>query len=201
MTFDIQWGGLGKIISGGQTGADQGGLLAAYKHDVKTGGTAPECYLTSIGYNPLLQILGLDAKGDYASRTRANILNSDGTVIIAHDLRSAGSILTRRRCIAEGKPCLEIDISMLVRTAQAGKSPENEERALHSILGHGEALHRFILEKQLQVLNVAGNREIPSDGTTHGTLIVTSAAEWIVSVALDLLDMDGKLIRSADFEK
>ena len=39
-----------KVISGGQAGADQGGLAAAYDLQIETGGTAPYKYNTKWGY-------------------------------------------------------------------------------------------------------------------------------------------------------
>ena len=38
-----------KIISGGQTGADKGGLIAAKKANIKTGGIAPKGFMTEAG--------------------------------------------------------------------------------------------------------------------------------------------------------
>ncbi len=38
-----------KIISGGQTGADRGGLLAGEALKIETGGTAPPIFMTELG--------------------------------------------------------------------------------------------------------------------------------------------------------
>jgi hypothetical protein len=47
---------LTKIISGGQTGSDQGGLEAGQKLGLETGGWIPKGWLTEIGANPELKI-------------------------------------------------------------------------------------------------------------------------------------------------
>ncbi|HME98544.1 MAG TPA: putative molybdenum carrier protein, partial [Terriglobia bacterium] len=43
-----------KIISGGQTGADMGGLLAARELGIETGGMAPKGWLTENGPEEVL---------------------------------------------------------------------------------------------------------------------------------------------------
>jgi len=71
-----------KIISGGQTGADQGGLWAAYECGIPTGGYAPRNFLTEEGPNPeMLKFYNLvDSKLDYGGRTRLNAESSDITL-------------------------------------------------------------------------------------------------------------------------
>ena len=49
-----------KVISGGQTGADQGGLMAAWERGIATGGAVPFEYRTNLGPNPILEALGLE---------------------------------------------------------------------------------------------------------------------------------------------
>lgn len=63
---------ISKIISGGQTGADQGGLSAAIILNIKTGGTAPKGYRTQAGSASWLNKLGLleHSSSDYAPRTQ-----------------------------------------------------------------------------------------------------------------------------------
>ena len=72
---------LTRLISGGQTGADQqGALLAARELGIPTGGTAPKGWLTETGPQELLlKSFGLIECADpgYAARTEANVLGSD----------------------------------------------------------------------------------------------------------------------------
>src|SRR5262249_29141313 len=73
---------LEKIISGGQTGVDQGALCAARKAGFPTGGWAPKGWLTERGPAPWLAELGLlqHASPSYPLRTRANVAASDATL-------------------------------------------------------------------------------------------------------------------------
>src|SRR3546814_12294289 len=68
------------VISGGQTGADQGGLLGARAAGVRTGGTAPRDWRTEDGAAPWLAEVGLVAspRNTYAARTRTNAGTADG---------------------------------------------------------------------------------------------------------------------------
>jgi len=73
-----------RIISGGQTGADQGGLIAARELGIPSGGTAPKDWLTESGSNEqLLRSFGLVecAEPGYDARTRKNVVDSDGTLL------------------------------------------------------------------------------------------------------------------------
>jgi hypothetical protein len=70
-----------RVISGGQTGADVGGLLGARDAGVPTGGSAPDGFLTEDGNNPGLKEFGLEDSGqNYPGRTRLNVKNSDVTL-------------------------------------------------------------------------------------------------------------------------
>lgn len=124
-----------KIISGGQTGADQGGLEAARKLGLKTGGTAPLGWKTETGPQPeLLSGYGLRecTVPGYPARTRWNILSSDATVIFGI-ISEPGSKLTCDLCRKLKKPWAvnpnKLDLLCLL--------------AWHNV----------------RVLNVAGNRE------------------------------------------
>jgi Circularly permutated YpsA SLOG family len=198
MKFDLHWGGLHKVISGGQTGADQGGLMAAWRHGVETGGQAPAGYRVQNGYNPILEVLGLSQASDYAGRTRSNIANADGTVLLSHNMTSPGSMLTRNEAKAQGKPFLSLDILELVQLAIAGQTPENEEAMLNGVASRAKQLCEFILKHSISVLNVAGNREIKSDGKQHGTNIVTQITEWIIGMTIEVLETGGKVIYKKD---
>ena len=84
---------------GGQTGADQGGLLAARELGIPTNGTAPRDWLTEDGpREALLRSFGLKEcrERGYPARTKANVLNADGTLIVGPH-RTGGSALTGNR--------------------------------------------------------------------------------------------------------
>jgi hypothetical protein len=87
-----------KVISGGQTGADQAGLRAAKTEGYQTGGWACKGWKTEAGPAPWLADFGLQEcpiKG-YPTRTHWNVRDSSMTLIIG--VGSAGTNLTQRLC-------------------------------------------------------------------------------------------------------
>ena len=72
-----------KVISGGQTRADQAGLIAAARFGIATGGWMPKGCRTLAGPNPELAArFGLreHPSEDYPPRTELNVLRSSGTL-------------------------------------------------------------------------------------------------------------------------
>ena len=197
MKFDLAWGGLHKIISGGQTGADQGGLMAAWLHNVETGGKAPLDYKTQSGFNPLLKTLGLSQGSDYSGRTKTNIDDSDGTVIIAHNMNSPGTMLTRSHGRDTGKPLLELNIANTGQLILAGSSVMSDVVLDHAA-EHSSKLCDWVITNQIQILNVAGNREIQSTGRGCDVMIVHKVAEHIVCMALNKLKVSGLVVTKSD---
>ena len=144
---------LKKILSGGQTGADQGGLFAARELGVPTGGVAPQDWLTEDGpQQELLSGFGLKecAEPGYSPRTRANVLNSDGTLLVGQYQRG-GSALTHQIAEHAGKP-----IFLLAFASRPDSSRVEEFRF-------------WLLRHKVHVLNVAGNRESQSPGIREFT--------------------------------
>ncbi len=131
---------LRKIISGGQTGADQGGLEAALTLGLETGGKVPHGFKTEDGSAPELgPKYGLEelASEEYPPRTRYNVVDSDATVIFGHTSET-GSRMTKRMCEESHKPCLIIE----------------------EFDGDGlDLIRSFVGIYKVETLNVAGNRE------------------------------------------
>jgi hypothetical protein len=74
---------LDRVVSGGQTGADQAGWRAARALGIVTGSRMPEGFLTEAGPRPeFAELFGAVELpgGGYPERTRANVRNSDATV-------------------------------------------------------------------------------------------------------------------------
>lgn len=133
-----------KIISGGQTGADQGGLVAARTLGISTGGTAPKNYMTEDGPEPVLASYGL-VEADlptYQTRTRQNVEDSDGTAIFSTNLDSGGTRLTIKYCEQASRPYI--------------------------INPNWQQLRDWAAEHDIQVLNVVGNRA-SKDPTAYQT--------------------------------
>ena len=131
-----------KIISGGQTGADLGGLEGAKDAGIETGGHAPKGYRTEKGTGclDLKWLYGLEETeaSNYNARTLLNIKNSDGTAIFADKLDSRGTVLTINMCREMNKPYI--------------CNPTVDE-----LIG-------FISFHKISTLNVAGNRESVAPG-------------------------------------
>ena len=141
------------IISGGQSGADLGGLLAAEELGIKTGGEAPLGFRTERGRDTLLRIrFGLHEgqSRNYSFRTMNNVINSDATLIVATDFESKGTRQTLAYCIRFNKPVLLLPAKLPV---DAGC--------------YDARLRKFV--QNIEVLNVAGNRESVSPGITIAT--------------------------------
>ncbi len=100
---------LEKIISGGQTGVDRTALDWAIAHDIPHGGWCPVGRLAEDGVIPIqYQLVELPDSG-YRQRTRANVQDSDATLIISFspDL-SGGSLQTAGFAKALCKPWMHI---------------------------------------------------------------------------------------------
>ena len=87
-----------KIISGGQTGADQAGLDAAIELGIPHGGWIPKGRKTEEGPLPAKYKLKEMKTTSYPKRTEKNILDSGGTVIFTFGKLTGGSELTRKFC-------------------------------------------------------------------------------------------------------
>lgn len=136
---------LRRIISGGQTGADQAGLAAALALGFETGGYAPQGWVTENGPAPWLATrYGLEqhVSVGYAARTRANVEAADATVLFVVQL-DGGSALTLECARARGKPHLVV---------------------FRNDLQAAEALREWIARTTPEVLNVAGHRESKHPG-------------------------------------
>lgn len=131
-----------KIISGGQSGADIAGLVAAKRCGLDTGGYAANGFETENGAKPeYAKMYNLfDKHFNYSRRTVENVRASDGTLIFSDDLKSPGTKLTISACNNQNKPYL---INPSVQDVVS-----------------------FIQTKNLKVINVAGNRESVAPGIT-----------------------------------
>jgi len=142
---------LTKVISGGQTGADQAGLRAAKICGLETGGWMPKGFKTESGPRPEFAITYRvrEHKSDkFPPRTRQNIRDSDGTLMFSADLHSHGSQLTVCVCVEYVNPCLCPVVTI--------GTPSDQVR--------WSAVADWIEKNQIKTLNVAGNRESKAPG-------------------------------------
>ena len=103
-----------KVISGGQTGADQAGLAAAKACGLETGGWAPKGWLTADGEaEELLRSYGLkEHRGGYRSRTWANVKDADATIRLATNFDSPGEKCTLSAVNAYGRLRYDVGLRM-----------------------------------------------------------------------------------------
>jgi hypothetical protein len=132
-----------RVISGGQTGVDRAALDVALKLGVPCGGWCPRGRRAEDG--PLKEVYPLQEtpSSDYTQRTRWNVRDSDGTVVLYKSSLSGGSALTVELAKKQTKPCLVIDLC-------EDPSPE--------------ILLDWLKLQQIRTLNVAGTRESGSTG-------------------------------------
>jgi hypothetical protein len=117
MMTDRHWGRpLTRVISGGQTGAEQAALFTAQAYRIPTGGWVPEGWQEAVGPNSglLADRFGLhEQRGGHAQSLRANILDSDGTLSVANHPTEPYERLCRRILDACDTRVLELRLDRL----------------------------------------------------------------------------------------
>lgn len=101
---------ISKIISGGQTGADRGGLDAAIALKLPHGGWCPRGRKAEDGVIPSKYKLKEIKSYFYQERTRKNVLDSDATVVFCHGKPAGGSNLTLEYAKKYKSPILTVDL-------------------------------------------------------------------------------------------
>lgn len=157
-----------KIVSGGQTGADRGGLDAARELGLPFGGWAPKDWRAEDGAIPEVYRASMQEAGVsrlYTFRTRLNVQDSDGTLIVT--LRpgklTGGSALTWRMCNIHGRPRLHVVLT-------------DPLPVLNGVLVD------WLGRNRIAVLNVAGPRESKQPGLQDLTRrVLASCLRSIVS--------------------
>ncbi len=154
-----------KIISGGQTGADQAALDVAIKMGISHGGWLPKGRLTEAGFLDKKYKLTEMETSNYNKRTEQNVVDSDGTLIVSHGKLTGGSDYTREMALFHNRPWLHIDLNKTNSFQAAGK------------------IKSWIMENDIEVLNVAGSR------ASKDPLIYQATADILETVFyLDLID-------------
>jgi hypothetical protein len=132
-----------KIISGGQTGADRGGLDAAIELGIKHGGWCPLGRKAEDGRIPDIYKLKQHPSSDYPPRTALNIFEADATLIFKRGEMGVGSRLTLSLAQRQRKLYAVFDIA-------------EEDDILQ--------LREFLSKSRPKILNVAGARESHARG-------------------------------------
>ena len=152
------------IISGGQTGADRGGLDAAIALGLDHGGYCPKGRLSEDGAVPSRYLLKETGSAQYGERTALNVIGSHATLIMhrePHGKFTGGTAMTARLCDKHHRPMLSVRVPL-----EIDKVPEP---VVESIRG-------WLRRHRVLVLNVAGPRESKAPG------IEQAVAELLVRV-------------------
>ena len=151
---------ISKVVSGGQTGVDQGALDACRWIDFPYGGWMPKGRKTEAGTLPdIYEGMQEHSSADYLARTEANVVDSDATLVMTHSKPTGGSKKTIEFAKKHGRPCLHLDM---------GKPMEAEMRRVAAWLKYDCP--------DGCVLNVAGTRESKKPGIQKETLV------WVLEI-------------------
>ena len=156
---------LKKIISGGQTGADQAALDVAIKLGIPYGGWIPKGRITEKGVLDSKYKLKEMETTNYNKRTEQNVIDSDGTLIISHGRLTGGSDYTREMALLHHRPWLHIDLNKTGAFQAAGK------------------IKSWITENEIEVLNLAGPRASKDPAIYQATVDIIETVFY-----LDLID-------------
>jgi len=147
-----------KIISGGQTGADQAAFDVAIKLGIPHGGWIPKGRKTENGILPDKYQLQEMPTSSYPKRTEQNVLDSDGTLILSYGNLTGGSALTRKMAEKHGRPWVHVDMNKL------------------SIVDAANTIKSWIDRSDIKILNVAGPKASKSPGIYKTTIEVLKAS-------------------------
>ncbi len=143
-----------RVVSGGQTGADQAGWRAAERLGYLTGGWMPHNFRTEDGHHPeFAKRYNARAlqNGSYQERTKLNIVESHGTLIFGN-VNEPGSLLTFVTCKQMRRPRMVVSDADLLNVG---------ELPLSTTIDH---VRLWVYANDIRVLNVAGNRESKHPG-------------------------------------
>ena len=132
---------LKRIVSGGQTGVDRAALDAALEADFPCGGWVPGDRMAEDGVIPDRYPVTALPNGNYRQRTRLNVVDSDGTVVLYEGSLNGGTRLTRDLCELLNRPCILISV-----------------RDTPDPIAAAKVVLKFIDDNNIETLNVAGPR-------------------------------------------
>ena len=136
---------LDKVVSGGQTGVDRAALDVGERVIYTTGGWCPAGRRAEDGRIPERYPLVETKSKNYATRTKWNVKDSDGTLILNLGELDGGTRETVEHAAKIGKPCLVVQLD------------DNEHSQPASVKS-------WLRENSIRTLNVAGPRESKRPG-------------------------------------
>lgn len=141
-----------KVISGGQSGADRGGLLAAIELGIPHGGYCPKGRKAEDGRIPDRFQMTESNSASYPYRTKHNVGAADATLVLAWSPLQKGSLLTVTTALKLHKPVHLVVLDNLIGL-QALRELEKRE------------VGGWLQLVTPSTLNVAGSRESRRPGT------------------------------------
>ena len=155
---------LKKVVSGGQTGVDRAALDVALVLGIPVGGWCPRGRRALDGPLPERYPLEETPSADYPQRTEWNVRDSDGTLILHRGPLSGGTRYTVEMASQHDRPLLQVDLDSPAEPA---------------------TLWRWLAEKRIGILNVAGPREENAPG------IYLQAKAYLLSILTPLAAPSG----------
>lgn len=162
-----------KVISGGQTGADRGGLDAAIAlndHRQKNGGQifelggwCPAGRKAEDGRIPDEYLLTETRSKSFTARTRRNVEESDATLVFVDGGMSGGSLLTVEHCKTKRKTHLILSLVDYTIDKRSLERTEFELDGLTWLLRAGR-VRNWLIAGKIKTLNIAGSREKKAPG-------------------------------------
>lgn len=143
---------IAKLISGGQTGVDRAALDVGVAMGLEIGGWCPRGRQAEDGMIPMTYPLQETPSPHYSQRTRWNVRDADGTLILTRNDPTGGTALTIHTARRFHKPYRVIDLTT---------KPDPHDVA------------SWISHTGMTVLNVAGPRESTCPGMYH------EAFDWL----------------------
>jgi hypothetical protein len=171
---------LDKVISGGQTGADEAGLVIAKRFGIQTGGMMPRGFKTLSGPRPdMAETFGVKehASTDYVARTYMNVYHSDGTVRFAGNFKSRGEICTLKAIEKYDKPHFDVDLT--------------DPRPVSDFVA-------WLKAANISTLNVAGNAEQTFAGAFRTTYNYLTDAFFELGLNMQISDLEIMQLLSLD---
>lgn len=143
-----------KVISGFQTGADQGGIRAARRLGIPTGGTMPKSFRTETGSRfEFAELYGAVAHEsfEYGPRTQCNVDDSDITIYVRRNNQDSLGFWKTKNCAQKShKPFWDIT------------EPKFGKQSLRGM--DFNEVFRFFSLFNYKIINIAGTRESKDPG-------------------------------------
>ncbi len=149
------------IVSGGQTGVDRAALDFALSHGISCGGWCPKGRRAEDGPIPVRYPLKETATANYAERTRCNVRDSDGTLILTRGGPTGGTALTVECAETLSRPVMVVDLDTGTDPAAVRQWISNEAIQTLNIAGPRASQVDRIYEDALQLLETAFSNATP----------------------------------------